>query len=105
MYIVNLIRERASEGNIWVDIFLADDSVTDPLLALRTAVSDFLKTDAGKEAAKHCCYDFNWGDAVAYIPDEFWSKYGLRLDYTPKVIDVRVNQDEVLCGDDVEGEE
>lgn len=95
MYIVNLIRERASENQIWIDTFQVDDSVTNPELALRNAVQEFLATEEGKKALEYTTKDFNWGDAVVYVPEEIWAKHGLKFQEV-KSVDIKVNQDEVL---------
>lgn len=96
MYVVNLVRERACENEMWIDTFLADDSVEDPEQALREAVKEFLSTEEGKQAISYTCHDFNWGDAVSFVPEEIWAKYGLKFQ-TFKSVDIKVNQDEVLC--------
>ena len=66
--------------------------------ALKKTVEEFLETKEGKRLVVETNYDFNWGDAFAYISNEMWQKNGLDL------INVRIlensisyNHDEVLC--------
>lgn len=90
------MRRRDIEGELWVDSFLADDSVKNPELSIRSAVKEFLSTEVGKKAVKETMHDFNWGDAVIYVPEKIWNKYGLKfMDVTN--VNVPVCQDEVLC--------
>ncbi|AJD93714.1 hypothetical protein JMA_43970 (plasmid) [Jeotgalibacillus malaysiensis] len=69
---------------------------------LRKAVLEFLSTDKGTEEVRQTCQDFNWGDALNTVPDEFYRKQGVDvLDGTPALItgnetNVDVNHDEVL---------
>lgn len=104
MYIVNLIRERTCESQLWIDTFIVDDSVKNPEQALRDAVKEFLATDEGKKANEYACNDFNWGDAVVYVPEEVWAKHGLKF-RDMKSVDIKVYQDEVLCDPLTEEEE
>lgn len=98
--IVNLIRERISENEVWVDSFECDESVINPEQSMRAAVKEYLKTEEGKKAIKDTCNDFNWGDAVLYVPDKIWNKYGLYPLNRNKSIDIKVNQDEILFEDE-----
>lgn len=95
--VVNLIRERRSENEYWVDTFIIADNVQNPEQALREAVAEFLASDAGKEEIERSCHDFNWGDAVMAVPDAIWEKHGLSLCRENIAVDVLVDQDEVLC--------
>lgn len=95
-YTVNIIRERRSENEVWVDTFSVQDSVENPEAALRAAVEAFLKTEAGKKAIDQTCNDFNWGDAMVYLSAKDLAPYGLER-VTGRTKDVLVNQDEVLC--------
>lgn len=98
MKIINLIRERISEDELWVDTFLAEDWVNNPEEALRNAVTDFLKTEQGLESMKESFYDYNWGDFVNDVPKDILSKYGLAVsDSHLETINIKVNQDEILC--------
>jgi hypothetical protein len=96
MYIVNLIRERSCENEQWVDTFEVEDRVTDPEMALRIAVECFLATLEGKKMIEYTGNDFNWGDAIMSVPEKVWNHFGLRLKMV-KSVDIKVNQDEVLC--------
>lgn len=105
MYYANLVRERKCEDQTWIDTFEVEDFVENPERAIRDAVKEFLDTDEGKKALSYTCHDFNWGDAVVYVPEEIWKKHGLRF-RTVKSVDVVVDQDEVLCEPyDIDNEE
>lgn len=95
---VILVRERPSEQAAYVNVFRVATAVTDPEAAMRAAVADFLATPEGMQAIRDSAYDFNWGDAVTEVPDEFWQRHGLRLLSTPRRV-VRVDQDEILIPD------
>jgi hypothetical protein len=99
MRILNLIRERSCENQTWIDTFSVEDYIQDPIAALRAAVQEFLTTSAGQRAVNYTCYDFNWGDAITYVPEIIWNKHGLYFNLNICSIDYKVNQDEVLCGE------
>lgn len=96
MYIVNLIRERASEQEIYVDTFHVNDSVKDPEKALRDAVKEFLNTGEGIRSVSYTSNDFNWGDAINDVPDRIWAKHGLKF-CSVNAVNIKVDQDEILC--------
>lgn len=95
MKLLNLVRERESENWSTTDLFLVEDSVDNAEEALRNAIKDYLKTKEGKISIKNSCYDFNWGDAMMDVPNEYLNKYGIyrMIDDTETII---VNQDEIL---------
>lgn len=103
MEIVNLVRERKWEEQIRVDSFEVIAPIESAEHALRNAVAEYLTTDGGKKAIDDTCEDFNWGDSVNYVPDEIWEKHGLRPH--PRITNVMVDQDEVLCSDEKESED
>lgn len=94
---LNLIRQRISENEIWIDEFEYEDWVKNPEKSLRNAISNFLNTEEGTKAINDSCNDFNWGDAINSVPESILNKYGLHyiIDKT-NLTDVIVNQDEVL---------
>ncbi|WP_214688281.1 MULTISPECIES: hypothetical protein [unclassified Exiguobacterium] len=97
MRLVNLVRERKSDNSHVVDTFLVKDSITEPEVALRDAVKDFLMSDEGKKCVIYACGDFNWGDAISNITDEFLQPHGLvSFNVSETIV---VNQDEVLFSD------
>ena len=107
---VTLIRERWSEREIWADDFWVDAAQTPSKELFQKAVEAFLMTNDGQAAVDQTCNDFNWGDAVIYVPHEIWNKYGIYpFDYslTPEdrglaptssanLAKIQVDQDEVL---------
>ena len=97
MYLANLVRQKKSEDEIWIDSFHVEDSVKDAQQAFRDAVADFLSTDGGQASAADTNYDFNWGDAVTTVPTWIWNKHGLYPVQNSKTVDILVNQDEILC--------
>lgn len=67
--------------------------------AAYAAVEDYLRTPAAKEIVDGNCGEFNWGDAVAYVPDEFFIAYRLiPIEHT--AMDVWVDHDENLVPDE-----
>lgn len=85
--LVTIIRERASENEQWVDSFWVDAKKVPSVDLFRAAVSDFLRTKDGAQAIKDSCNDFNWGDAMMYVPQEIWKKHGIypvELTHPPK---------------------
>ena len=98
MYIVNLIRERPSENEIYVDRFLAQDDIKDPETNIRATIAEYLTTDDGKKNIKETNYDFNWGDVLTAVPSDIWNKHGLAYQYSDiPSVDIKVNHDEILC--------
>ena len=98
---VILTRERATENQKWTDFFTITDS-TNPEQTLRDAIRAYLLTEEGKASIKESSEDFNWGDAVLYVPDEFWNKHGIKeISEGESVIlshpiIINVDQDEIL---------
>lgn len=107
---VTLIRERWSERETWSDDFWVDASQTPSKELFQKAVEAFLFTEDGQTAVHQTYNDFNWGDAIVYIPDEIWTQFGIYpFDYnlTPEdrglsptssayLTRIQVDQDEVL---------
>ena len=76
----------------------------------RAAVKDFLTTEDGMAAIQNSCEDFNWGDAMMYVPEDSWNKHGIysfdrtrtpeEMGFTPtpnyNPVTFTVVQDEVL---------
>jgi hypothetical protein len=59
------------------DINLSWQDITD---RMRHAVKNFLaETETGKNLAEDNGGDFNWGDAVIHVPDDFWEAQGLKM--------------------------
>lgn len=75
--LVNIIRERASEREEWVDSFWLDAKQVPSIDLFRAAVGEFLRTKDGLNAMEASCYDFNWGDAMMSVPQEIWNKHGI----------------------------
>lgn len=100
MKIINLIRERCCENEVWVDTFVAEDWVAEPENELREAVKEFLQTKEGLKSIKDTCGDYNWGDFMMDLPEEILKKHGLCMQYSElETTDIKVNQDEILCHD------
>lgn len=94
MKTVVMIRERKSENQVFENTFFVEDHVTDPERAFRLAVEAYLKTPEGKQKIVKACSDYNWGDAMATLPEEILNQYGIHTG--PDVTYICVNQDEVL---------
>lgn len=93
---VKLTRMRCGESEAYTDLLEVDDSIKDAETAIRTAIKEFLSTPDGMDAMVDSCDDFNWGDAIMYVPDEIWAKHGLRIIPEPMYVSIYVSQDEVL---------
>lgn len=91
-YVFKLVRYRGG-GEVYVDVFAAAGCVADPERALRSAVEEYLRSPEGRQAAEETGWEFNWGDALMYVPVEVFLRHGiLPLD----VAEVEVHQDEIL---------
>lgn len=104
--LIALTRERRSERWRQIDYFIAQDHVDNPEEAMRKAIYDFLFTVEGKQMLVYSCGDYNWGDAIMSVTDEFWNKYGIQMKYDNQeysisgaIVEITVNQDEVLVND------
>ena len=104
--IIILRRKRHWENAKWDDYFIAKGEI-DPEKAMRDAIREFLLTSEGLNAIEETSNDFNWGDAMVYIPEKLWNKHGLETLYeedrvtTGIPIDIVVDQDEVLIPYDI----
>ena len=96
---MTLVRQRLSENNTWVDLFLVDPKYQtrqEVQAAMRNAADEYLSTEDGQKYNESINQDFNWGDAVANVPNDIWQKHGLCLVDALSCIEVMVNQDEVF---------
>lgn len=98
MKILNLTRERKSEGWSSSDFLLAEDYVKNPEEALREAVKDFMSSKDGKVIVGHSCGDFNWGDLINVITDEILEVHGLYR-CNRDIFNITVSETEVLYPD------
>lgn len=94
MKTVILVRERASENEVFENVFLVEDHIKDPEQAFRSAIETYLKTPEGKQAIENACSDYNWGDAIATVPEEILNQHGI-YEGTEATF-IYVNQDERL---------
>jgi hypothetical protein len=62
--------------------------------ALRAAIKEFLATKEGKAAVENENGNFNFGDAVSYIPDVIWARHGLKHLSDPAETAITVSQNE-----------
>lgn len=111
---VTLIRERYGEREIWSDDFWVDANESPSKELFQKAVEAFLKTEDGEKMIAQTCNDFNWGDAVIYVPDEIWNGFGIypfdyrlspeEMGFAPtsslNITRILVDQDEVLIPND-----
>ena len=110
---VTLIRDLYSEDETWSDVFWVDALKTPSKDLFMAAVEEFLNTPEGRQAIEDTSEDFNWGDAVMYVPEEIWNKHGIYSDdrdMTPAQrnfspissimpVTIKVDQDEILIPD------
>ena len=47
--------------------------------AVKDAVKEFIRTDDGKKALTETCGNFNYDDAVLYLPEAICLKHGFRI--------------------------
>lgn len=95
MRVVNIVRERISEEWTTTDSFLVEDRVSNPEEALRNAVRDYMQSEEGKKDIVDSNYDFNWGDVMMNITDEYLKPHGLQFCHQ-EIETIVVNQDEIL---------
>lgn len=99
--LIILVRERDWEDEKWSDMFSVSDS-QNPEQNFRNAIKEYLLSEEGKKAIKQTSNDFNWGDAIMYIPETIWNKHGIKsINEGESVtvsnpITITVEQDEVL---------
>ena len=93
---VTFIRERRWENESFIDIFKVDDSVSNIEGAFRAAVADYLKTPEAKISVEYACGDFNWGDAMMYVPEKIFNQHGIYSVSDNSSVEIFVDQDEVL---------
>jgi len=74
---VTLIREDFDENEVWDDHFWVDASITPSKELLQKAVEKFLLTERGQKLVDKFHNNFNWGDAVTYVPEEIWYEFGI----------------------------
>lgn len=113
---VTLVRERQWENETWTDGFWVDAGQVPSVELFKAAVQEYLRTSAGFADIEATCRDFNWGDAVMYVPDACWEAHGIykadRMDFedflekglvchNSRLFDIVVDQDEVLIPDDL----
>jgi len=75
--IVTIVRERRSENEQWSDSFWVDAKEVPTVELFKSAVQDYLKTGDGHLAIKQTMEDFNWGDAMMYVPSYHWNSHGI----------------------------
>lgn len=111
---VTILRERYSEHQIWPDDYWVDCNRTPSKELFQAAVEAYLMTSDGQKDVEWTHKDFNWGDAVMYVPDEVWNQFGIypfSYDTSPvelglaptsseNFVQIQVDQDEVLIPDD-----
>lgn len=107
---VALVREVPSEQERWSDAFWVDARKVPTTDLFRAAVQEYLETEEGRMAIQETRDDFNWGDAILYVPEQIWNKHGIypatheklpemmglapTADHT--ILTLTVDQDEVL---------
>ena len=109
-----LIRHRPWENASWSNDFWVDASKVPSKELFEQAIHDYLNTAAGKLAIEFTCNDFNWGDAMMYVPENIWNRHGIySLDYNRPASElglaptssehlstIQADQDEVLIPDE-----
>lgn len=96
MKLVAFVRERRYRNQKFIDYFRVDDSVKNVEEAFRAAVADYLKTEEAKPDVEDACGEYNWGDAMGTVPEEFFNKHGIYTTQNEDTIEIFVNQDEIL---------
>ena len=90
--------DESGEQTTYVVSYDINDDVKDVDVALRGAVQDYLNSgsEEAEGALDYTCGLFNWDDAIAYIPSEYFIARGL----TPRrenTVVLYVDRDEILC--------
>ena len=94
---VNEVIGLSTAETILMQFEYDQQKINDPETTLRTAIKNYLKTDAGKQQVNMNCGCFTWGDAYD-IPDRFFEKYGLTKVVAPNV-DLIVDHNESFTVD------
>lgn len=71
----------------------------DLIAAAKKAAADFCLTENGRTVYEYNCRNFNWGDFVVEVPNEFCEKYGFKK-VDSCIGDIVVDWDESLVDDD-----
>lgn len=74
---VTLVRERLAEGEHWSDHFWVDANKTPSVELFKAVVQEYLRTPDGQKDIEDSCYDFNWGDAIMFVPLALWESHGI----------------------------
>lgn len=92
-----IIRDGSyTPARIWLCPFLYDaNDISNPEVAVRAAVRDFLESDESKMARVLSHGNFNWGDALCEVPEKFFIARGM-YPLADEGTTIEVAHDEVL---------
>ena len=96
--IFNLIIRDGSytPARIWLCPFLYDvNDISNPEVAVRAAVRDFLDSDESATARAWSHGSFNWGDVLSEVPERFFIERGV-YPLSNEGTTIEVAHDEVL---------
>lgn len=95
-----VIRDGNGEVDVIVLHFLTDKYSTpdSAVAAARRAVQEYLKTPTGRRDYAGNCDDFNWGDAINSVPNDYFIREGLIPDVEIPSFEKEVEHDEDLVG-------
>jgi len=101
MKILNLVIQLNrdwDEQEVTVVPYLMRDDIILPEESLRGAVQDYINsgTEESIQALSYACGDFNWGDVMSSVPNEYFINRGLTPLDNHETIEILVNHDEVL---------
>lgn len=94
-----VVRDSSGQVDVIVLRYLTEHaSAKEAIAAARRAVTNYLKTDAGRRDYDINGGDFNWGDVINCVPDVFFIAEGL-MPYNPcPSFECEVEHDEDLVG-------
>ena len=75
-------------------------SKNDPVEAIRKAANDWVRTEEGTEYNEEINGDFNWGDALTEVPNEFFGRHGVAVEHLLDGRIIVLNHDELLIEED-----
>ena len=98
----NIIATRHDGRRTHTIVYTFDvpDANFDLEAAIKSAATDYAKTEDGMELYEHNHNEINYGDFSMYVPNEFCEKHGFKKVDTELLPDIHVNFDEDLVDED-----
>lgn len=88
-------RSEWDDPQIWIMSFILPEPLNNPEQALRAAIDEYCKSPEGQKAVEASGGEFNWGDIMLYLPDEYVLKHGM-IPCSRSAVEITVDHDETL---------